>query len=67
MAARLSQTGIEDFLILEKATDVGGTWRDNRYPGCACDVPSRLYSLSFAPKVDWSRDRSPNRSMHSRR
>ena len=59
MAARLSQTGIEDFLILEKATDVGGTWRDNRYPGCACDVPSRLYSLSFAPKVDWSRDYAP--------
>ena len=59
MAARLAQHGIEDFLILEKATDVGGTWRDNRYPGCACDVPSRLYSLSFAPKLDWSRDYAP--------
>ncbi|MBK8469410.1 MAG: NAD(P)/FAD-dependent oxidoreductase [Actinomycetales bacterium] len=59
MGARLRQEGIEDFLILEKAEDVGGTWRDNRYPGCACDVPSRLYSLSFAPKTDWSRDFAP--------
>ncbi len=59
MGARLAQQGIEDFLILEKASDVGGTWRDNRYPGCACDVPSRLYSLSFAPKTDWSRDYAP--------
>ncbi len=59
MAARLAQSGVEDFLILEKAADVGGTWRDNRYPGCACDVPSRLYSLSFAPKADWSRDYAP--------
>ena len=59
MAARLTRAGIDDFLILEKADDVGGTWRDNRYPGCACDVPSRLYSLSFAPKADWSRDYAP--------
>lgn len=59
MAARLAQSGVEDFLILEKAADIGGTWRDNRYPGCACDVPSRLYSLSFAPKADWSRDYAP--------
>ena len=59
MAAHLAQAGIDDFLILEKADDVGGTWRDNRYPGCACDVPSRLYSLSFAPKADWSRDYAP--------
>lgn len=56
MGAKLKRAGIEDFLILEKATDVGGTWRDNRYPGCACDVPSRLYSLHDAPKPDWSRD-----------
>ena len=42
-----------DFLILEKADEVGGTWRDNTYPGAACDVPSHLYSFSFAPKPDW--------------
>jgi cation diffusion facilitator CzcD-associated flavoprotein CzcO len=42
-----------DFLILEKADDIGGTWRDNTYPGCACDVPSHLYSFSFEPKADW--------------
>ena len=56
MGAQLRRAGVEDFLILDKSDDVGGTWRDNRYPGCACDVPSRLYSLSFAPKADWSRD-----------
>ena len=56
MAARLAQQGITDVVILERADDLGGTWRDNRYPGCACDVPSHLYSLSFAPKPDWSRD-----------
>ncbi|MFL5798361.1 MAG: flavin-containing monooxygenase [Actinomycetota bacterium] len=44
-----------DFLVLERADDVGGTWRDNSYPGCACDVPSHLYSFSFAPNPDWSR------------
>ena len=59
MGARLRRAGIDSFLILEKADDVGGTWRDNRYPGCACDVPSRLYSLSFAPKADWSCDFAP--------
>ncbi len=56
MGAQLRRAGVEDFLILDKSDEVGGTWRDNRYPGCACDVPSRLYSLSFAPKADWSRD-----------
>jgi cation diffusion facilitator CzcD-associated flavoprotein CzcO len=55
MAARLRQAGIESFTIYEKARAVGGTWRDNTYPGAACDVPSHLYSLSFAPKTDWSR------------
>ena len=55
MAVRLAERG-EDFVVLEKADDVGGTWRDNRYPGCACDVPSRLYSFSFDLKPDWSRD-----------
>jgi cation diffusion facilitator CzcD-associated flavoprotein CzcO len=51
---RLSQAGVTDFVILERATAVGGTWRDNTYPGCACDVPSHLYSFSFAPNPDWS-------------
>lgn len=56
MAVRLAQRGDGDFVLLERADDVGGTWRDNRYPGCACDVPSRLYSFSFDQKPDWSRD-----------
>ena len=56
MAIRLAQRGERDYVVLEKADDVGGTWRDNRYPGCACDVPSRLYSFSFEQKPDWSRD-----------
>ncbi len=54
MAIRLRQAGIHDFEILEAADDVGGTWRDNRYPGCAVDVQSHLYSYSFAPNPDWS-------------
>jgi phytoene dehydrogenase-like protein len=54
-AIRLGQAGGRSFIMLEKSHDVGGTWRDNVYPGCACDVPSHLYSLSFAPKTDWSR------------
>ena len=55
MAIRLKQKGIHDFVVLERAEDVGGTWRDNTYPGCQCDVPSHLYSFSFAPNPDWSR------------
>jgi cation diffusion facilitator CzcD-associated flavoprotein CzcO len=55
MAIKQLQDGNRDFLILDEAGDVGGTWRDNHYPGCACDIPSHLYSLSFAPKADWSR------------
>ncbi|WP_430460260.1 flavin-containing monooxygenase [Thalassolituus sp. LLYu03] len=54
-AVRLLQQGFTDFVILEKYDDLGGTWRDNTYPGCACDVPSALYSYSFAQKPDWSR------------
>lgn len=53
-AIRLRQEGIDDFVILERAADVGGTWRDNSYPGCACDVESHLYSLSFAPNPGWT-------------
>jgi cation diffusion facilitator CzcD-associated flavoprotein CzcO len=52
---RLAQAGFEDFVILEKAAGPGGTWYHNRYPGCACDIPSFLYSFSFEPKLDWSR------------
>ncbi len=52
MAIALQQQGV-DFVILEKTDDVGGTWRDNTYPGCACDIPSHLYSFSFEPKSDW--------------
>lgn len=55
MAIRLLQSGIRDFIILEKSNDFGGTWRENRYPGAACDVQSHMYSLSFAPKTDWSK------------
>jgi cation diffusion facilitator CzcD-associated flavoprotein CzcO len=58
MAIALRKQGT-DFVILEKADDVGGTWRDNIYPGCACDVPSHLYSFSFEPKPNWSRMFSP--------
>jgi cation diffusion facilitator CzcD-associated flavoprotein CzcO len=58
-AIRLKQEGIHDFVLLERADDVGGTWRDNTYPGCACDVPSHLYSFSFAPNPGWSRRFSP--------
>jgi cation diffusion facilitator CzcD-associated flavoprotein CzcO len=56
MAIRLLGEGERDFVVLEKASDVGGTWRDNTYPGCQCDVPSNLYSFSFAPNPNWSRD-----------
>ena len=49
----LQRHGFADFLIFEQAGDVGGTWRDNTYPGCACDVPSHLYSFSFAPNPAW--------------
>ena len=54
MAIRLKQEGIEDFTVLERGDDVGGTWHYNTYPGCACDVPSHLYSFSFAPNPEWS-------------
>lgn len=59
MGAQLKRSGRHDFLILERAGDVGGTWRDNHYPGAACDVPSHLYSFSFRPNPTWSRIFSP--------
>ncbi len=55
MAIRLSQQGRDDYLVIERGSDVGGTWRDNTYPGAACDVPSQLYSYSFALNPGWSR------------
>jgi cation diffusion facilitator CzcD-associated flavoprotein CzcO len=55
MAIALRRAGMHSFIVLERADDVGGTWRDNRYPGCACDIPSMLYSFSFETKTDWTR------------
>ncbi len=55
LAIRLRQAGIEDFVLIERADDVGGTWQANTYPGCQCDVPSHLYSFSFAPNPSWTR------------
>ncbi len=55
MAIRLKQEGIEDFVVIERASEIGGTWRDNTYPGCQCDIPSVLYSYSFAPNPNWTR------------
>ena len=65
MARRLLLDGERDFVVLEQADEVGGTWRDNTYPGCACDVPSHLYSLSFAPNPSWSKAFSPGPEIQS--
>src|SRR3954463_11979454 len=59
LALRLRQEGIEDFVVLERSDGVGGTWHYNTYPGWACDVPSHLYSFSFAPNPDWTRFFAP--------
>ena len=59
MGVSLKKAKKHNFAILEKASDVGGTWRDNHYPGCACDVPSHLYSFSFEPNPNWSRMFAP--------
>lgn len=64
-AVRLRRSGVTDFVVLERAGAVGGTWRDNSYPGCACDVPSHLYSFSFAPNPDWPRTFSGRRHIHA--
>jgi cation diffusion facilitator CzcD-associated flavoprotein CzcO len=58
-AIRLAQQGRDDFLVVERGSEVGGTWRDNTYPGAACDVPSHLYSYSFELNPNWSRSFSP--------
>ncbi len=54
-AIRLLQAGIDSFVMIERAGEIGGTWRDNTYPGAACDVPSHVYSFSFEPNPNWSR------------
>ncbi|OLR89493.1 flavin-containing monooxygenase [Actinokineospora bangkokensis] len=64
MAIQLRKQGREDFVVLEKAADFGGTWRDNSYPGCACDIQSHMYSFSFEPKADWSRAFAPQPEIH---
>ncbi|HEX4735105.1 MAG TPA: NAD(P)/FAD-dependent oxidoreductase [Thermoleophilaceae bacterium] len=65
MAAELKRSGHDDFVILERANDVAGTWRDNTYPGCACDVPSHLYSFGFAPNPEWSSTFSPQPEIYA--
>jgi cation diffusion facilitator CzcD-associated flavoprotein CzcO len=59
MGIELIDAGVDDFIILEAADEIGGTWRDNTYPGCACDVPSHVYSYSFELNPRWSRAYSP--------
>ena len=63
MGIALKKAGYHDFVILDKAPDLGGTWRDNQYPGCACDVPSPLYSYSFELNPDWSRLFAPQQEI----
>jgi cation diffusion facilitator CzcD-associated flavoprotein CzcO len=63
MAIQLKKTGRNDFVVLEKAHDVGGTWRDNTYPGCACDIQSHMYSFSFEQNPDWTRSYSPQQEI----
>ena len=63
LGIRLARRGTASFVILERADEVGGTWRDNIYPGVACDIPSHLYSYSFRPKPDWSRFFAPGREI----
>jgi cation diffusion facilitator CzcD-associated flavoprotein CzcO len=63
-AIKLTESGRHDFVVLERGDDVGGTWRDNTYPGAACDVPSHVYSFSFAPNPTWSRSFSPQQEIH---
>ena len=62
-AIELQRHGFDDITILDHAAELGGTWRDNSYPGAACDVPSHLYSFSFAQRRDWSRLCSPQQEI----
>ena len=61
----LDRAGLSDFILLEKSDDIGGTWRDNQYPGACCDVPSQLYSFSFELNPDWSHRFSPAKEIHA--
>ena len=63
MAAKLQDAGIDTFTLFEKADELGGTWRDNTYPGLRCDVPSRYFSYTFRPNPDWSRFLSPGQEI----
>src|ERR1700757_2279347 len=63
MAIKLKEAGRHDFVMLERGASVGGTWRDNHYPGAACDVPSHLYSFSFEPYPEWTRMFAPQREI----
>jgi cation diffusion facilitator CzcD-associated flavoprotein CzcO len=65
MGIQLARRGRESFVIIEQAGDVGGTWRDNRYPGVACDIPSHLYSFSFRPNPGWSRVFAEGSEIHA--
>ena len=65
LGIRLKRSGIENFVILEKANDLGGVWRDNTYPGCACDVPSLYYSYSFEQDYPWSAFHAPWNEIHA--
>lgn len=65
MAIKLREVGRQDFLLLEKAYEVGGTWRENTYPGCACDIPSHLYSFSYEQNPHWTRSYSPQPEIHA--
>jgi cation diffusion facilitator CzcD-associated flavoprotein CzcO len=64
MGIQLARRGRDSFVIIEQAGDVGGTWRDNRYPGVSCDIPSHLYSFSFRPNPGWSRVFAEGREIH---
>ncbi len=65
MGIKLLEAGMNSFLVIEKSQDIGGTWWDNRYPGCACDIPSHLYSFSFAPSTEWTRMYPGQREIHN--
>lgn len=65
MAIELRRAGIDDFVVLEKASDLGGVWRENTYPGAGCDVPSPLYSFSFARNVRWPRRYAGQADIHA--
>jgi cation diffusion facilitator CzcD-associated flavoprotein CzcO len=65
MGIKLLESGMKSFLIIEKSAEIGGTWWDNRYPGCACDIPSHLYSFSFAPSTEWTRMYPGQQEIHA--